>query len=80
MNVTGIPTAPVSAGQTVCVTVTGAVGPVKAGEDGSAVVQSVTQSSTRPNEWTVCFTVGLGLGTVVVTDGKAARTVAIRGR
>lgn len=80
MNVTGIPTAPISAGQTVCITVTGAPGVVTTGTTGSITVQSTTQTSTRPNEWTVCFVVAQGLGTVQLRSGDKTRALSFRGR
>lgn len=79
MSVVGMPSS-TTTGSTYCVTVTGVKGTLTAGGSGS--VGSVTAVQTgRPDEWTVCFTVGAGLGGLNLEgSGGGARYVAMRGQ
>lgn len=79
MQVTGFPANPLS-GNTYCVKVSGANGPISAEGRGSIQVVSVTQSLTRPNEWIVCFSLDMGRGSMVVKDGPVTRFNSLRGR
>lgn len=79
MQITGLPSS-IAAGQTVCITVTGVSGPVTTGQRGTINVLSVIQSPSRPNEWIVCFTVGLGVGAIDVSADGKVKTLAVRGR
>lgn len=82
MQVIGLP-ASTPVGSTVCVTVTGAAGPLKAVATGSVAQSSVvvTQSSTDPLTWTVCFKVGRGAGSVYLSGSGPAdyKTVGVCG-
>lgn len=76
MNVTGIP-APLAAGQTVCITVTGASGPPTArGSPGISII-STTQTGVDPGTWVICFTAKKGYGVVRVEDGATTKSVAV---
>jgi hypothetical protein len=79
VQITGVPVAPAS-GSTHCLTVTGANGAVKAEARGAAQIVSVVASTTRPGQWTICFTIGAGAGTIAVQDAKDARFTTMRGR
>jgi hypothetical protein len=76
MQVTGMPAVP-TAGTTICLTVTGAAGPLKATSRGSAGAPVVVQSGTDPNTWTVCFTVAKGGGDVYLSSGGDYKTVSV---
>lgn len=79
MSVIGLPAA-TPAGSTHCITVKGANGAFAATGEGSVTVVSITQSSSRPVEWTVCFSVGTGGGTLHLTAGGAGRHLGLRGQ
>lgn len=79
MSVIGLPAA-TPAGSTHCVTVKGAKGPLSATGEGSVTVVSITQSANRPPEWTVCFTVAAGSGTLHLSAGDAGRHLGLSGR
>jgi hypothetical protein len=79
VSVTGIPTAP-AAGSTVCLTVTGATGPLVAKGGRGITVVSVAQDQNRPATWTVCVVVGLGRGDVHLESGGATKSISLRGR
>lgn len=79
MNVSGVP-ANASSGSTYCVVVSGVSGVLKVGSRGALNVLSVTQSTVRPSEWIVCFSVSVGAGVLVTEDGPVARSTTVRGR
>jgi hypothetical protein len=79
VQVTGIPVGP-TAGSTVCLTVTGAVGALKAVGRGSIQVLSVTQTGTRPAVWQVCVLLGSGKGVLYTEAGAALAVTTLVGR
>jgi hypothetical protein len=79
VQVVGVPVAP-SAGSTHCVTVTGVTGTLKTGGSGALVVVSATPVANRSGTWTVCFTIGQGIGTLYVEAGGKSLPTAMRGR
>jgi hypothetical protein len=79
MNV-AVPNAAPTAGSTVCVTVTGTNGPLKAVGSGSLTVVSIVQSASRPTEWTVCVSVGAGRGKLHLEDSATTKSVGLAGR